>query len=139
MRALALLALSLVLVGPAAAQPFPAKPLRLFVGFSPGGGVDITGRIVAAKLSELWGQAITVENRLGAGGTLAADAVVEGPARQKIKRCRPLSKDWTITKFPMENRTGMSRPADPGSRSRSKRCPCDTSRGCTSPPTTAAT
>ena len=80
MRALALLALSLVLVGPAAAQPFPAKPLRLFVGFSPGGGVDITGRIVAAKLSELWGQAITVENRLGAGGTLAADAVAKAPA-----------------------------------------------------------
>ena len=80
MRALALLALSLVLVGPAAAQPFPAKPLRLFVGFSPGGGVDITGRIVAAKLSELWGQAMTVENRLGAGGTLAADAVAKAPA-----------------------------------------------------------
>jgi tripartite-type tricarboxylate transporter receptor subunit TctC len=80
MRVLALLALSLVLVGPAAAQPFPAKPLRLFVGFSPGGGVDITGRIVAAKLSELWGQAITVENRLGAGGTLAADAVAKAPA-----------------------------------------------------------
>jgi len=79
-RVLALLALSLVLVGPAAAQPFPAKPLRLFVGFSPGGGVDITGRIVAAKLSELWGQAITVENRLGAGGTLAADAVAKAPA-----------------------------------------------------------
>ena len=80
MRVLALLALSLVLVGPAAAQPFPAKPLRLFVGFSPGGGVDITGRIVAAKLSELWGQAMTVENRLGAGGTLAADAVAKAPA-----------------------------------------------------------
>ena len=80
MRALALLALSLVLVGPAGAQPFPAKPLRLFVGFSPGGGVDITGRIVAAKLSELWGQAMTVENRLGAGGTLAADAVAKAPA-----------------------------------------------------------
>jgi tripartite-type tricarboxylate transporter receptor subunit TctC len=80
MRALALLALSLVLVGPAGAQPFPAKPLRLFVGFSAGGGVDITGRIVAAKLSELWGQAITVENRLGAGGTLAADAVAKAPA-----------------------------------------------------------
>jgi tripartite-type tricarboxylate transporter receptor subunit TctC len=80
MRVLALLALSLVLVAPAAAQPFPAKPLRLFVGFSPGGGVDITGRIVAAKLSELWGQAITVENRLGAGGTLAADAVAKAPA-----------------------------------------------------------
>jgi len=79
MRVLALLALSLVLVGPAAAQPFPAKPLRLFVGFSPGGGVDITGRIVAAKLSELWGQAMTVENRLGAGGTLAADAVAKAP------------------------------------------------------------
>jgi len=80
MRVLALLALSLVLVGPAAAQPFPAKPLRLFVGFSPGGGVDITGRIVAAKLSEFWGQAMTVENRLGAGGTLAADAVAKAPA-----------------------------------------------------------
>jgi tripartite-type tricarboxylate transporter receptor subunit TctC len=54
------------------AQTFPTKSPRLYVGFVPGGGVDQTARIVAAKLSEIWGQPITVENRPGAGGTIAA-------------------------------------------------------------------
>jgi tripartite-type tricarboxylate transporter receptor subunit TctC len=79
MRALApafvLVSLSLLLLaGPAAAQTFPTKPPRLLVGFVPGGGVDQTARIAAAKLSELWGQQIIIENRVGAGGTIAADA-----------------------------------------------------------------
>ena len=56
------------------AQTYPAKPPKLYVGFVPGGGVDQTARIAAAKLSELWGQPITVENKTGAGGTIAAAA-----------------------------------------------------------------
>src|SRR2546421_5809086 len=74
MRVLALLALSLVVAAPAAAQPFPTKPPKLYVGFVPGGGVDQTARITTARLSEIWGQPITVENRPGAGGTIAAAA-----------------------------------------------------------------
>ena len=75
MRVLAALALSLILVSSVFSQAFPAKPARLIVGFSPGGGVDITARIVAAKLSEIWGQQLIVENRVGAGGTIGAEMV----------------------------------------------------------------
>jgi tripartite-type tricarboxylate transporter receptor subunit TctC len=57
----------------AAAQPFPAKPPKLYVGFVPGGGVDQTARITTARLSEIWNSPITVENRPGAGGTIAAE------------------------------------------------------------------
>ena len=55
------------------AQSYPNKPARLLVGFAPGGGVDVTARIVAAKLTELWGQQLVVDNRAGAGGTIATD------------------------------------------------------------------
>jgi tripartite-type tricarboxylate transporter receptor subunit TctC len=79
MRALVLFALSLLLVDPVAAQGFPTRPPKLYVGFVPGGGVDQTARIVSAKLSEIWGQQITVENRVGAGGTLAAEATAKSP------------------------------------------------------------
>jgi tripartite-type tricarboxylate transporter receptor subunit TctC len=54
-----------------AQQKFPTKPVRLVVGFSPGSATDITGRLVASKLSEIWGQPVVIENRSGAGGQLA--------------------------------------------------------------------
>jgi len=76
MRHLATVALSLLVAAEAAAQAYPAKPPRLLVGFVPGGGVDQTARITTAKLSEAWGP-ITVENKVGAGGTIAADAVAK--------------------------------------------------------------
>jgi tripartite-type tricarboxylate transporter receptor subunit TctC len=60
-----------------AAQPdpaaaYPAKPIRILVGFTPGGGPDITARYVAQKLTETWKQQVVVDNRPGAGGTVAA-------------------------------------------------------------------
>jgi tripartite-type tricarboxylate transporter receptor subunit TctC len=58
----------------AVAQSFPSKPPKLYVGFVPGGGVDQTARITTARLSEIWSSPITVENRPGAGGTIAAEA-----------------------------------------------------------------
>ena len=61
----------------ATAQTYPVKPPKLLVGFVPGGGVDQTARITAAKLSEIWGVPITVENKTGAGGTLAAEAAAK--------------------------------------------------------------
>src|SRR5688572_20201094 len=65
--------------GAAHAQRYPAKPVRLLVGFAPGGGVDVTARILAPKLHELWGQPIVVDNRAGAGGTIATDIAAKSP------------------------------------------------------------
>ena len=56
----------------AAPAPFPTKPIRIIVGFTPGGGPDITARHVAQKLTETWRQQVIVDNRPGAGGTIAA-------------------------------------------------------------------
>jgi len=63
---------------PAAAQDaagFPGKPVRIVIGFTPGGVPDITARTIAAKLTENWKQQVIVDNRPGAGGTIAAQIV----------------------------------------------------------------
>ncbi|MFI4927211.1 MAG: Bug family tripartite tricarboxylate transporter substrate binding protein [Burkholderiales bacterium] len=57
------------------AQAWPAKPVTVVVPFAPGGGTDIGTRIVAQKLSQLWGQPVVVDNRGGAGGNLGLDIV----------------------------------------------------------------
>ena len=61
----------------AAAQSFPDKPVRFVIGFTPGGPSDILARALGQKLGERWGQQIAVENRPGAGGNLAAEAVAK--------------------------------------------------------------
>jgi tripartite-type tricarboxylate transporter receptor subunit TctC len=58
----------------AAAQTFPERPVRMIVGFAPGGS-DISLRILTPRLAELWGQPVIVDNRPGAGGNLGADVV----------------------------------------------------------------
>ena len=60
-----------------AQQKFPSKPVRLVVGFSPGSATDITARTVGPKLAELWGQPVLIENRSGAGSTLASAVVAQ--------------------------------------------------------------
>jgi tripartite-type tricarboxylate transporter receptor subunit TctC len=57
----------------AKAQAWPARVVRLLVGFPPGGGADATTRIVASRLSEMWGQQVVVENKPGVGGNIALD------------------------------------------------------------------
>ena len=58
-----------------AADGYPARPIRMIVGFAPGGGTDLTARPVALKMSELLGQQVIVENRPGAGGNIATEQV----------------------------------------------------------------
>jgi len=75
--------LSFALAGgvlPAAAQSYPAKPVRIVAPFTAGGPVDITARILAQKLSESWGQQVIVENRAGASGMVGAEAVARAAA-----------------------------------------------------------
>ena len=77
------LALGLVLMagaGGAAAQTFPAKPVRIIVPQTPGGASDLLARVVGQKLSERWGQPVVVENRAGAGGNVGTDYVAKSPA-----------------------------------------------------------
>jgi tripartite-type tricarboxylate transporter receptor subunit TctC len=62
-----------------AAEPYPVRPIRMIVGFAPGGGTDLTARPVAQKLSELLGQQVIVENRPGAAGNIATEQVVKAP------------------------------------------------------------
>ena len=59
----------------AQAPAYPSKPIRMIIALAPGGGVDTTGRIIGQKLSEMWGQPFVADNRPGAGGAIAADAV----------------------------------------------------------------
>src|SRR5215510_16191036 len=55
----------------AAETGFPSRPVRMLVGFSPGGGTDIAVRIIGKRLSEIWSQQVVVDNRAGAGGLVA--------------------------------------------------------------------
>src|SRR5579862_8717493 len=79
--ALAALLLVALAAGSASAQTdYPTKPIKLVVGFAAGGGNDIFARIVGAKLADLLGQQVVVENKPGAGGRLSAEYVSNQPA-----------------------------------------------------------
>jgi tripartite-type tricarboxylate transporter receptor subunit TctC len=71
----------LAAISPAYAQApaYPTKPVRLIVPFPPGGSLDIAGRVIAQKLTEMWGQTVVVENKPGAGGNIGADYVAKSP------------------------------------------------------------
>ena len=62
------------------AQPYPNKPVRIIVPFAPGGNVDVTARVVGAAMSRLLGQTLVIENRVGAGGKVGAEAAMKSAA-----------------------------------------------------------
>ena len=66
-----------VFTGPASAQGYPNKTVKVLVGYTPGSSTDIVGRLMAQALTEAWKQSVVVENRGGAAGNLAADAVAK--------------------------------------------------------------
>lgn len=71
------LAAAFALATPAAQAAYPEQPIRLIVGFPPGGGGDLYGRLIAQALSKTLGQSVIVDNRTGAGGNIAADIVAK--------------------------------------------------------------
>src|ERR1700686_158205 len=71
----ALCAILAVSAAAARADDFPTRPIRVIVGFGAGSGADITARVVGARMSEILGQQIVVENKPGAGSSIAADVV----------------------------------------------------------------
>ncbi len=72
-------AICLVIASSAGAQDYPQRPVRLIVPYAPGGVADIAARLLGVRLAEQWHQTVTVENRTGGGGTVAADTVAKAP------------------------------------------------------------
>ena len=83
-RALALLVLLLLAnaqaLAQSAADAFPVRAVRMVVGFPPGGSSDVSARLVAERMSDEWKQPVIVDNKPGAGGTIAAAFVAAAPA-----------------------------------------------------------
>jgi tripartite-type tricarboxylate transporter receptor subunit TctC len=80
LAAIASMCIGALATGTASAQNFPARPVRIVVGFGAGGGTDIAARAIAQKLTESFGSNFLVENRPGAAGNLAGDLVARAPA-----------------------------------------------------------
>ncbi len=84
----------------AIAQQFPVKPVRILVGYVPGGGVDTTARIMAAALTELWGTQVIVENRPGAAGNIATELTAKAaPDGYTLVLCNIGSHSITPARF----------------------------------------
>ena len=80
MKSLRLIALLLLCAAAQVhAQAYPAKTVRIVVGFAPGGSTDVTARIMAQELTKLWNQQIVVDNRPGASGMIGAELVAKAP------------------------------------------------------------
>jgi tripartite-type tricarboxylate transporter receptor subunit TctC len=71
---------TLIAATSAAAQPYPSKPIRMIVGFAPGGGTDVTARAVVQEFSEALGQRVVIDNRPGANGVIGAEVTAKSPA-----------------------------------------------------------
>jgi tripartite-type tricarboxylate transporter receptor subunit TctC len=77
-KSLRMMALSLLCAsGAALTQDYPSKPIRMIVGFPPGGGTDVMARLVTPKMTEAWGQQVVIDNRAGATGIIGTDLVAK--------------------------------------------------------------
>jgi tripartite-type tricarboxylate transporter receptor subunit TctC len=85
--------LALILFGTisvAVAQEYPSRPVRMVIPIGPGSSMDITGRVVAQKMNEIWAQPVIVDNRPGAGGNIGADVVAKAqPTGYTVLFCSP--------------------------------------------------
>ncbi len=75
-----LAAISLASATAAFAQEYPARPIRIVVPFTPGGGTDLLARLLSQRFTEAFGQSVIVENRAGSGGNIGAEFVIRSPA-----------------------------------------------------------
>jgi tripartite-type tricarboxylate transporter receptor subunit TctC len=80
MRLAPLLVAGLFVSAGALAQSYPTKPVRVVIPVTPGSGLDLVGRYVSRKLSEIWGQPVVIDNRPGAGGVVGTAVVAKAPA-----------------------------------------------------------
>ena len=79
LRSAAVLPFATALTAAWAQDGYPSRPIRVAVGFSPGGGVDLVARPMAQRVGEVLGQTLVVDNRPGAGGSIGADLVAKSP------------------------------------------------------------
>ena len=85
---------------PVVAQQYPTKPVRILVGYTPGGGVDTTARLIAQALTELWGAQVFVENRPGASGNIATEITAKSaPDGHTLVLCNIGSHAITPARF----------------------------------------
>ena len=83
----------------ARAQAYPTRPVRIIVGFPPGGVSDLYARLIAQWLSERLGQQFIVENRAGAGGNLGTETVVRAPSDGYTLLLTSASDSWNATLY----------------------------------------
>ena len=103
----------------AQAQSYPARPVRVLVGFPPGGGTDILARVLTPKLSEYLGQQFVVENRPGASGNLGADVVAKSaPDGYTMGLITASTHGVTPALECATSRFGLSANTDTGAKSR---------------------
>jgi len=98
--ALALTSTTIIAATPIAAQDYPSRPIRIIVPFSPGGGSDLLARLLAQRFQASMGQAVTVDNRAGAGGNIGADLTAKSPPDGYTLMLSTASLTVNVTLYP---------------------------------------